>query len=109
MPTYVCRVPCQVVMPEGGVRTFDAGSCWEFPTDFEVPKWFDNLDSSEGIDFITASEEELANAKWKFAEAKAAVSEALGVTLKTGTKTEIIRQILDARYRHEVRNPAPLS
>ena len=67
---------------------------------------FKNLEAPDNasyeVDFLTAKEEELTNTKWKFEEARLAIYGKYGVELKReeGTKkSEIIAQILDARFR----------
>ena len=54
------------------------------------------------VDFLKASAAELQAAKWKFKDAAEAVKEAYNVDLfkEDGTKkSEIISQIIDARFR----------
>jgi len=100
---YVCRKNCQH-RDNGKIRFCERGRVYEFA---EKPKFgFDTIgEKSEPdykLDFLTASEEELKKTKWSFDDASDAIQAAYGVELfrEEGTrKSEVIDQILDARFR----------
>ena len=78
----------------GKITFFTKGEVAEFK---KCPPNFRPL--TDKIDFTTASEAELLEAKWKFSDAFNAVKEEYGVELKKTDKADIVAQILDARYR----------
>ena len=104
----ICMRDCQIrIGVEGKIHTIVKGEVIEFDAK-EAPKNFKSIEKDEKtqedykVDFLKAGEEELMESKWTFIEASAAVEEAYGVKLKKekGTKkSEIVAQILDARYR----------
>ena len=84
-------------MPEGHIRYFKAGTVEAFD---ELPPHFEALEERP-IDFTTAYEDELMEAKWTMKEANDAMKAAYGVALKRGSKAELVNQILDIRFRNE--------
>lgn len=99
---YVCVLECQVRINNkihwklaGSIEDFDKdpGKCWRCLEDPEEYK----------VNFGTALEAELLEAKWKLSDAKEAVKELYGISLNIAqgsTKKEVVTAILDARYRH---------
>lgn len=91
---------CQVRI-DGIIRTVDEGMVVDYaeehahlrPVEGETPE-------AEEVNFLTASGPELLAAKWKFSDAAAIVKETYNVELNKTEKTDIVAQILDARYRH---------
>ncbi len=60
------------------------------------------------LDFLTAGASELEEAKWKFEDAAKVIKEAYNVTLKKGTsKADVIKELIDIRYRHADMNNKP--
>ena len=101
----ICIRGCQIRIGEAGkIHTIVAGTVIEFD---ECPDNFKSIEKAEyKVDFLKAGEEELTEAKWTFKEAAVAIMDEYNVKLKkeTGTKkSEIIAQILDARYRSFVK------
>lgn len=92
----VCVERCQVRKTKGGPAIlYKAGDVDDFK---RCPAHFEKL-ADRVVDFTTASEGELIDTVWSFASAKKAVKEAYGVTLKNGTKEEVVRNILEIRDR----------
>ncbi len=53
------------------------------------------------LNFLTAGAQELEETKWKFEEAAKAIQKAFNVALKKReNKADVIKEILDIRYRH---------
>ena len=97
----VCEKRCQAKLDWGKTTFFKKGQVQEFE---KCPSYFRPLegDDSTLVDFLTAGEEELTLATWKFDDAFKAIKEKYNVDLKReeGTKkSEVIAQILDARFR----------
>ena len=97
----ICMRTCQVrIGEEGKIHTIVRGAVLEFD---ECPANFKSIEKEEyKIDFTKAGEQELMEAKWTFKAASMAILDEYNVKLKkeTGTKkSEIVAQILDARYR----------
>jgi len=93
----VAIVTCQIRMPDGAIRFFNAGDVEAFD---ECPPHFEPIAARE-VDFVTASEAELMAAKWTLKEANTAMENVYGVQLKRASKAELVNQILDIRFRHE--------
>ncbi len=89
---------CQARGDDGKVRTYRTGQIDHFS---KCPAHFKSLeDPAYVVDFLTASQDELLNADWKFEAAAKAIKEALNVDLKFSEKANVVDAILDARYRH---------
>ncbi len=86
-------------MPAGHIQLFMVGEVGEFD---EVPIHFDSLEAAP-INFVTASEDEMLEGKWSYKEAATAMQQAYGVDLKKGGKASLVSQILDIRFRNEVK------
>jgi hypothetical protein len=98
MMKCVCRTQCQTRLDGGKIKFFNVGDVGEFE---KCPTHFESLEKVEEVSFQTASKDELLEAKWKRADAVDFIKEKGGepkVTSKT-TKTQIVDQILDARFR----------
>lgn len=93
----VCRVACRPRMEDGKCYWCKPGEVREFSSAKAVPEHFEIIDTGE-VDFETASEAELLEAKWKKSDAEAYIVDA-GGTFKDGDKADIVSQILDARFR----------
>ncbi len=94
----VCRRKCYIRTDDGVQKLFYPGQVHEFK---KCPAHFEKLEDV-AVDFLMATEDELTETKWKFSDAFDAILEECGVELKKeeGTKkSDIIDQILDARYR----------
>ena len=95
----ICMRNCQVRI-EGKIHTIVRGEVREFD---KCPANFKSIEKEEYIiDFTKAGEQELMEAKWTFKAAATAIMDEYNIKLKkeTGTKkSEIVAQILDARYR----------
>lgn len=94
----VCTKTCQARI--NGVIVFVRKGEVVVPDEI-TPETFEALEAYE-IDFENATEETLTATKWTFDEAFDAVKEAFDVELKKEegtTKSDVIKQILDARYR----------
>ena len=96
----VCDIQCQQRLDDGSIKWFMPGDLFEFK---ECPIHFRPVmgeDEAPTIDFTEAGEAELMAAKWKFAEAAAAIKAAYGVELtKVDSKMEVVKEILDIRHR----------
>ena len=102
----ICMRTCQVrIGEEGKIHTIVRGEVLEFD---KCPAHFTSIEKNPvtqeeyKVDFLKAGEEELMEAKWTFKAASMAILDEYNVKLKkeTGTKkSEIVAQILDARYR----------
>lgn len=90
----VCETTCQVRV-NGRITFVKEGEVFEFD---KCPRNFRPV-AGENINFLTASEEELLEANWKFSDAAKAIFEAYKVKLKQAEKSDVVKQILDARYR----------
>lgn len=113
MPSYIADTNCQIRMPDDSIRFFDAGAVVRLPEDFEAPtvlraigvpqaKVATDSEDVPLLDFATASEDELLEADWDFDDAEAAMQEIFGKSLKpVSTKSELIEQILDIRFRRD--------
>lgn len=89
---------CQARGDDGKVRTYRPGQIDRFS---KCPTHFKSLeDPAYAVDFLTASQDELLNADWKFEDAVKVVKEAFNVDLKFSEKANVVDAILDARYRH---------
>ena len=100
MATYVCLRDCQEVL-NGKIHFVLRGDTVESDSDLKE-SCFARIDTPEyKVDFITAGEAELLDAKWDFADAKAAVQSKFGVTLKKGPKEAVVAAIIDARFRNQ--------
>jgi len=98
---FLCLITCQAKLYDK-ITFVKRGEVVRSPVDLGVR--FKNLEAIEEheVDFLKAGEEELINTKWSFKEARKAIYDKFGVELKReeGTKkSEIIDQILDARFR----------
>jgi len=115
---YVCRVTCQHKI-EGKITFCERGYIFEFAEDpgprfecLEAKPGATPIDKQYEIDFLKASEDELKEAKWEFKQAYEAIKDAYDIELfkEKGTrKSEIISQILDARFRAVTINKEPTS
>jgi len=93
----VCVTKCYIEGPSGRNQLFVRGDVAEFKI---CPDHFVSLDSEEyEFSFAKASETELLEATWSFSEAKDFVKIAYDRELKKTDKADIVKQILDARYR----------
>jgi len=100
---YICRKTCQH-RDEGQIFFCEMGTVYEFK---DAPKnnCFEAIDKEKElyvVDFLTAGETELKQAKWKFSDAEKSIWDAYGVKLSKedgDKKSDIIGQIMDARYR----------
>ena len=103
----VCKKTCQLRMDDGKIWLINAGMVIDIEN---LPKKnFVSLEAegSYEIDYTTASEDELLEAKWKFSAAYEAVFNEYNVKLKKGgIKADVVKQILDARYRSTKDQPA---
>jgi len=99
---YVCLQTCQIKVYEK-TTLVKRGAVVDVPDDpGQRFRCLEDPVVEYQIDFLKASEQELKNAKWKFADAKKAIGEAYGVELTRedgDKKSDIIAQILDAKYR----------
>jgi len=96
----VCRRKC-LLRIDGKGLFFNRGEVSEFE---ECPNNFAPLEgpNADSVDFLTASEEELMEAKWKISDASLAIKDEFDIKLKSGKgykKLDLVKQILDARYR----------
>ena len=103
----VCRQTCQLrlegdkVVEKGGKITFiEAGTVLDLN---KCPAAFASLESKEyEVDFENATEQELLKAKWSVADAQEAIAELYDYDLvvdKGDTKKDVVKAILDVRYR----------
>ena len=99
---YVCLKTCQLRI-NGHITFCEKGEIYNLK---EANQFFRCIEEKVvpdyKIDFIKASEAELKGAKWKFDDAFKAIKEHFDVELdkEEGTrKSDVIKQILDARYR----------
>ena len=111
----VAKKNCLVRLSNGRLRPFDKNAVFDFD---ECPPQFRPLvgemaDAPE-LNFLTAGEQELMEAKWTFQDAYNAIKVAYGKELKKeeGTKkSEVVAQILDHRFRafdqQRLDNPIP--
>jgi hypothetical protein len=91
----VADCSCQVWV-NGKITFFMAGQVADFD---ECPVHFTSLEEKKDIDFARDTEDMLLNSKWSFKQASDAAKELYNVTLKKGSKADLVSQILDARYR----------
>ena len=94
----VCVRTCQVRV-NGKIVYVEKGQVLDFD---KCPVNFESIEAraEEGIDFLKASENELMESSWSFADAFKAIKDAYGVELKKTEKADVVEQILDARYRN---------
>lgn len=93
----VCEKDCYQPNPQGYNRLYQCGDVDDFE---KCPEYFVSLETEDYVvNFLTASENELLEAQWKFSDAADAVKEAYGINLKKTEKSDIVRQILDAKFR----------
>jgi len=96
----VCEEDCQLHVG-GGIKFYSEGQVDDFD---ECPDHFTSvLDPDFKLDFTTASEAELFAADWDKRAAVRALKKAYKTTLNINpgeTKKDIIRSILDIRYRN---------
>lgn len=65
---------------------------------------FELLGDDRPVDFVNASEAELIESDWKFADANAAMQSNFNTSLKWEEgikKSDVVGQIMDIRYRHK--------
>jgi len=96
----LCLRTCQARKDDGAVTFVKEGEVRSF---LKCPEYFTPVASIKEIDFTTAGEDELMAASWTFDEAYAAVLAAFNIELfkEEGTKkSEVVTQILDAKFRH---------
>lgn len=95
----ICRNKCQARLDDDKIMFFYPGDIQEFE---ECPPHFEAVTEAK-IDFTTAQEDELREAKWSFEEAHAVMLETYDAELKRvegeTTKQDVIDQILDIRFR----------
>jgi len=89
----ICKQSCYIKHDDVNTR-FNPGQVADFKT---CPTHFVSCDSAS-IDFLTASEDELMNTKWKRSDAETAMT-AYGVELTGADKGELVKHILDIRER----------
>jgi hypothetical protein len=96
----LCLITCQARRDDGSVTYVKRG---EVRTFLKCPEYFTPVDSIGSVDFTTAGEEELMAASWTFDEAHEAILAAFNIELvkEDGTKkSEVVTQILDAKFRY---------
>ena len=100
MKQYVCNNTCQVRINKH-ITLITRGDVVELPEDHVH---FTAIgDDDHGIDFTTATKEELAASTWTFEEAAAALKEAYNAEIvkeEGMRKSEVISIILDVRFRY---------
>ena len=102
---YLCKKNCQIRKKDGKIWFINKGQVVEMDEPHKCFVAMENTadtppEKKYSIDFATASEEELMEAKWKFTEAEAAILTAFKVKLyKDDKKRDVVKQILDAQYR----------
>lgn len=92
---YVCKTKCYVKGPDGRLHLFRPGQVVEL----DGPSIHFVVVEDHTLNFGKATEDELMGVKWEFMDAKAFVKTQYNVTLKRGRKSEVVAQILDARFR----------
>jgi hypothetical protein len=92
----ICRTACQVRVQGGKIITFAEGQVYDFE---EVPMHFESVESAE-LNFATATEAELLALKWSYKQIAAFAQEAYALDLPKGSKTELVKRLLDMRLRH---------
>ena len=97
---YVCLQTCQIRKgPQ--ILLCEKGEIYEL--DKPNPRFQcieEKAAPTYSIDFLKASESELKEAKWKFSDAYDAIKEKFDIELEKGSKkSDIVAQILDARFR----------
>lgn len=93
----ICKEKCFIKGPTGRNVRYNPGDSGDFK---KCPASFKYVDSAEEIDFLTAGEEELLNAKWSLGAAQAIVMSTFNIAITGGTdKADVVRQIIDARER----------
>jgi len=97
---HACIRKCQYRNNTNKVRLASVGDVVELDKKPFESNWT-ALDALE-IDFLVMSEAELTEVSWKFSDAFTAVKDEYDVELKKTTKDDIIKQILDARFRQVI-------
>ena len=94
---YTCIRRCQYRNGSKTIRLATVGAV----VNFEEPPFEENWVSLEAkeINFLEMSESELLHASWSFSSAAKVVEETYKVELKKTNKADIVKQIIDARYR----------
>jgi len=94
---YLCISACQYTDSRG----FNVLAKVRDVVEFDEPPFeslWKPLDEVE-LDFTLASESELLESTWSFNDAAEVVKEVYDIDLKKTDKPDIVKQILDARYR----------
>ena len=94
---HTCIRKCQYRNGSKTIRLASVGDVVDFKEAPFEENWM-SLEAKE-VDFIQMSESELLHASWSFSAAADAVEEAFKVELKKTDKVDIVKQIIDARYR----------
>ena len=96
-----CLRKCQIRNDFGRALLYIPGDVDEFE---ECPPNFRPIANGGEIDFIFASEHELMQCNWRFVKAQEAIKEEFDIELRYEEgmlKSDIVKQILDARFRGE--------
>jgi len=102
MNRAVCVNTCQTRI-EGKITYVQQGQTVDLDTIEGNENCFEPL-HGRSIDFVNASEQELLDSDWKFAEANKAMQSAFGksLTWEEGVKkSDVVEEIMDIRYRHK--------